>query len=125
MPTFDTSPLKPAEKRESAGVFAPGPIAGLADMTAPKSLLSPAHAFIAQFDRIAKHAKDEDPATSYDKSFLRGQFHLLLDMLATIHLRSGHQKLIDSIRTTYPTLDIPSESGRVTAAIANLSRQRF
>ena len=123
MTTFDTSPLTRVRPRESAGVFAPGPLAGLTmdEKIVRHSLPS---ALIREFDAIAKITADHKSLGVKDLSVERAMFKILLALVSTLSIKQAQRKLLRSIMATAQVVETGPGDSFYDAAVRNIMDQR-
>ena len=124
MTTFDTSPLTRVRPRESAGVFAPGPLAGLTVMHEKIVRRSLPIALISEFDAIAKITADHKSLGVKDLSVERAMFKILLALVSTLSIKQAQRKLLRSIMATAQVVETGPGDSFYDAAVRNIMDQR-
>ena len=124
MTTFDTSPLTRVRPRESAGVFAPGPLAGLTVMDEKIVRHSLPSALIREFDAIAKITADHKSLGVKDLSVERAMFKILLALVSTLSIKQAQRKLLRSIMATAQVVETGPGDSFYDAAVRNIMDQR-
>lgn len=124
MTTFDTSPLTRVRPRESAGVFAPGPLAGLTVTDEKIVRRSLPIALISEFDAIAKITADHKSLGVKDLSVERAMFKILLALVSTLSIKQAQRKLLRSIMATAQVVETGPGDSFYDAAVRNIMDQR-